>query len=31
IEKYVSNLIRKTNTSKRAELVRLALENRLVE
>ncbi|NET62774.1 MAG: response regulator transcription factor [Symploca sp. SIO2E6] len=31
IEKYVSNLLRKTNTSKRAELVRFALENRLVE
>ena len=31
IEKYVSNLLRKTDTSKRAELVRFALENRLVE
>ena len=31
IEKYVSNLLRKTETSKRAELVRFALENHLVE
>jgi len=31
IEKYVSNLLRKTDTSKRAELVRFALEYRLVE
>lgn len=31
IEKYVSSLLRKTDTSNRAELVRFALENRLVE
>ena len=30
IEKYVSGLLRKTETSNRAELVRLALENNLV-
>jgi DNA-binding NarL/FixJ family response regulator len=31
VEKHVSNLLRKTATSKRAELVRFAMENRLVE
>jgi DNA-binding NarL/FixJ family response regulator len=31
VEKHVSSLLRKTATSKRAELVRFALENRLVE
>ncbi|MDJ0723864.1 MAG: response regulator transcription factor [Prochloraceae cyanobacterium] len=31
IEKYVSSLLRKTETSNRAELIRLALENNLVE
>jgi DNA-binding NarL/FixJ family response regulator len=31
IEKYVSSLLRKTETSNRAELVRFALENRLVD
>ncbi len=31
IEKYVSSLLRKTETSNRAELVRFALENHLVE
>lgn len=31
VEKYVSTLLRKTATSKRAELVRFALENHLVE
>ncbi|HEY9607336.1 MAG TPA: DNA-binding response regulator [Allocoleopsis sp.] len=31
VEKYVSTLLRKTATSKRAELVRFAMENRLVE
>jgi len=31
IEKYVSNLLRKTDTSNRAELVRFALENHLVD
>lgn len=31
VEKYVSSLLRKTDTSKRAELVRFALENHLVE
>ena len=30
IEKYVSSLLRKTDTNKRAELVRFALENQLV-
>ena len=30
IEKYVSGLLRKTETSNRAELIRLALENNLV-
>lgn len=31
IEKYVSSLLRKTETSNRAELVRFALENQLVD
>lgn len=31
VEKYVSSLLRKTDTSKRAELVRFALDNHLVE
>ena len=31
VEKYVSNLLRKTETSNRAELVRFAMEHRLVE
>lgn len=31
IEKYVSNLLRKTETSNRAELVRIAIEQRLIE
>ena len=31
VEKYVSSLLRKTETSNRAELVRFALENHLVE
>lgn len=31
IEKYVSNVLRKTDTSNRAELVRFAIEHRLVE
>ena len=31
VEKYVSSLLRKTETSNRAELVRFAMENRLVE
>jgi DNA-binding NarL/FixJ family response regulator len=31
IEKYVSSLLRKTNTSKRAELVRFAIQHDLVE
>jgi DNA-binding NarL/FixJ family response regulator len=31
VEKYVSTLLRKTATSKRAELVRFAMENHLVE
>ena len=31
IEKYVSSLLRKTSTSNRAELVRFAMEKRLVE
>lgn len=31
IEKYVSNLLRKTATTNRAELVRFALENQLVD
>ncbi len=31
IEKYVSNLLRKTDTNNRSELVRLAIENRLVD
>lgn len=31
VEKYVSNLLRKTETNNRAELVRFALENNLVE
>ncbi|MFB2939138.1 response regulator transcription factor [Aerosakkonemataceae cyanobacterium BLCC-F154] len=31
IEKYVSNLLRKTATSNRAELVRIAIEQRLVD
>lgn len=31
VEKYVSSLLRKTDTSKRAELIRFALENHLVE
>jgi DNA-binding NarL/FixJ family response regulator len=31
IEKYVSSLLRKTTTSNRAELVRFALENQLVD
>jgi DNA-binding NarL/FixJ family response regulator len=31
IEKYVSNLLRKTDTNNRAELVRFAIENRLVD
>ncbi|HEY9637797.1 MAG TPA: response regulator transcription factor [Coleofasciculaceae cyanobacterium] len=31
VEKYVSSLLRKTVTSNRAELVRFALENRLVD
>ena len=31
VEKYVSSLLRKTQTSNRAELVRFALENHLVE
>lgn len=31
VEKYVSNLLRKTGTSNRAELVRYAMEHRLVE
>ncbi len=30
IEKYVSSLLRKTDTSNRAELVRFALDHRLV-
>lgn len=31
IEKYVSNLLRKTDTKNRSELVRFAIENRLVD
>lgn len=31
VEKYVSNLLRKTETSNRAELVRFAMKHRLVE
>jgi len=31
VEKYVSSLLRKTDTSNRAELVRFAMDNRLVE
>ncbi|WP_071515095.1 DNA-binding response regulator [Geitlerinema sp. PCC 9228] len=31
IEKYVSSLLRKTNTSKRAELVRFALQQHLID
>lgn len=31
VEKYVSSLLRKTNTSNRAELVRFAMEHHLVE
>lgn len=31
IEKYVSNLLRKTDTNNRSELVRFAIENRLVD
>jgi DNA-binding NarL/FixJ family response regulator len=31
VEKYVSSLLRKTDTSNRAELVRFAMENHLVE
>lgn len=31
IEKYVSNLFRKTDTNKRAELIRLALEHNLLD
>jgi DNA-binding NarL/FixJ family response regulator len=31
VEKYVSSLLRKTETSNRAELVRFALENHLVD
>jgi DNA-binding NarL/FixJ family response regulator len=31
VEKHVSSLLRKTETSKRAELVRFAMENHLVE
>lgn len=31
VEKYVSSLLRKTDTSNRAELVRFAMEHRLVE
>lgn len=31
VEKYVSSLLRKTDTSNRAELVRFAMNNRLVE
>jgi DNA-binding NarL/FixJ family response regulator len=31
VEKYVSSLLRKTETSNRAELVRFAMEHRLVE
>lgn len=31
VEKYVSSLLRKTNTSNRAELVRFAMEHNLVE
>jgi len=31
IEKYVSNLLRKTETSNRAELVRFAMDHHLVE
>lgn len=31
IEKYVSNLLRKTETSNRAELVRIAIEQRLID
>lgn len=31
VEKYVSSLLRKTNTNNRAELVRFAMENRLNE
>lgn len=31
VEKYVSNLLRKTETSNRAELVRFAMEHRLVD
>jgi DNA-binding NarL/FixJ family response regulator len=31
VEKYVSSLLRKTDTSNRAELVRFAMENHLVK
>ena len=31
VEKYVSSLLRKSNTSNRAELVRFAMEHNLVE
>jgi DNA-binding NarL/FixJ family response regulator len=31
VEKHVSNLLRKTDTNNRAELVRFALDNHLVE
>jgi DNA-binding NarL/FixJ family response regulator len=31
VEKYVSSLLRKTNTNNRAELVRFAMENQLLE
>jgi DNA-binding NarL/FixJ family response regulator len=31
IEKYVTNLLRKTDTSNRAELVRFAMDHHLVE
>ncbi|MEL7245753.1 MAG: response regulator transcription factor, partial [Cyanobacteria bacterium J06573_2] len=31
VEKYVSSLLRKTDTSNRAELVRFAMEHNLVE
>ena len=31
VEKYVTNLLRKTSTANRAELVRFAIEHQLVE